>query len=53
LTLTYGSGGTYGGLDQFDRVVDQNEPKGDGVIVDRCQYGYDLQDALPRRHRNR
>ena len=40
LTLSYGTGGTYVGFDQFGRVIDQNWLKVAGA-VDRYRYGYD------------
>src|SRR5439155_11550388 len=42
LTLTYGSGGTYGGFDRFGRIVDQQWTNGAGTSnLDRYQYAYD------------
>jgi len=40
LTLSYGTGGSYVGFDQFGRVIDQNWLKVAGA-VDRYRYGYD------------
>ena len=42
LTLDYGSGGTYGGLDRFGRVVDQKWTNAAGTAtMDRFRYGHD------------
>jgi len=41
LNLTYGTGGTYGGFDQFGRVVDQKWQNDTPIAKDRYQYGYD------------
>ncbi|MCG3180926.1 MAG: hypothetical protein BIFFINMI_03291 [Phycisphaerae bacterium] len=43
LTLTYGSGGSYTGLDRFGRVIDQTwrDTQGTPVTKDRFRYGYD------------
>jgi hypothetical protein len=42
LTLTYGSAGSYTGLDRFGRVVDQRWQNAAGTTtMDRFRYGYD------------
>ncbi len=41
LNLTYGSSGTYGGFDQFGRVVDQLWEDDSSTAIDEYEYGYD------------
>jgi hypothetical protein len=42
LNLTYGTGGSYGGFDQFGRIVDQTwENDAQTTTHDRFRYGYD------------
>jgi hypothetical protein len=41
LNLTYGTGGTYGGFDDFGRVVDQTWEDDASSDLDRYTYGYD------------
>jgi len=41
LNLTYGTSGTYGGVDQFGRVIDQKWNNDSSTDKDRYKYGYD------------
>ncbi len=42
LTLAYGSGGSYAGLDRFGRVIDQKWTNGAGTtVLDQIEHGYD------------
>ncbi len=41
LNLTYGTGGTYGGFDNFGRIVDQKWQDDTPNTLDRYTYGYD------------
>ena len=42
LTLSYGTGGTYSGLDRFGRIIDQKWTNSAGTTTfDEYQYGYD------------
>jgi hypothetical protein len=41
LTLTYGTGGTYGGFDRFGRIVWQTWQNNTPTVVARYFYGYD------------
>jgi len=41
LDLTYGTGGTYGGFDQFGRVKDQKWQNGTPTVKDQFKYAYD------------